>query len=247
MEPIHHEIDNQVYDNLGERWYSAWDDPVAILRAELGVKIPWMLEQIRLLGAPGHTVLDVGCGGGLMSNDLARRNFKVTGIDISLESLKVARAHDGTHSVNYLEGDVYNMPFSDDSFDLVLTMDFLENIKDPKAAITECARVLKKGGLFFFYTFNRNMVSNFVAIRLVEKYIKNTPKNMHMIHMFITPEEIQKYCQDSGLKVETMTGVRPVASSVALKTALTGVITPEMRFKLTSSKMISYMGVARKL
>jgi 2-polyprenyl-6-hydroxyphenyl methylase/3-demethylubiquinone-9 3-methyltransferase len=246
MEPST-KIDNNFYDTYGERWYTAKDDPVALLRAEHAAKLPWILERIREIGAPGHKVLDVGCGGGFLSNDLAKRKFTVTGVDLSPESIKIAKAHDITHSAKYVVANAYRLPFEDESFDIVTNMDFLEHVDDPKAVIRECSRVLKKDGLFFYHTFNRNPVSNLVVIKLVEKFIKNTPKNMHVIDLFITPEEAQEYCCEAGMEVMDCTGIRPVFSSVGFRTPFTGVVPEGMRFKCTKSKLISYMGVARKL
>jgi 2-polyprenyl-6-hydroxyphenyl methylase / 3-demethylubiquinone-9 3-methyltransferase len=241
------QVDNEIYDRYGERWYTAYDDPVALLRAENVVKIPWILDRIREIGAPGHKVLDVGCGGGFLSNDFAKRHFNVTGVDLSAKSIDTALAHDVTHTAKYIVADAHTLPFEDESFDIVTSMDVLEQVKDPKEIIKECSRVLKKKGLFFFHTFNRNRFSELVVIDLVEKFIKNTPKNMHVIDLFIKPEEARSYCQEAGMEVESMTGIRPVFSSVGVKTMMTGVVSPRMRFKLTHNMLISYMGVARKL
>lgn len=245
--PNAQQIDNEFYDTYGERWYTAFDDPVALLRAENHVKIPWVLDRIRELGAPGHNVLDVACGGGFLTNDLAKRHFTVTGVDISPESIRTAKAHDVTHSACYLVADAYRLPFNDRSFDIVTNMDFLEHVDNPRNVIKECARVLNKDGLFFFHTFNRNRWAELLAIKLVERFIKNTPHNMHVLNLFIKPEEVIDYCLEAGLKVERMTGIRPVISSLGLKTPITGIVSARFRFKLTPSMLISYMGVARKI
>ena len=242
-----HEVDNTIYEAYGERWYTAQDDPVALLRAENKIKVPWILEQIRLHNVIGQKVLDVGCGGGFLSNDLARLGFKVTGVDLSPESLKVAEAHDETHSVKYEVADAFHLPYADESFDILTSMDFLEHIEKPKEVIQEFSRVLKPGGLFFFHTFNRNPLSWFVVIKLVEWFIKNTPKNMHVLRLFIKPNELENYCKLAQMKVLDITGLRPVVSSIDLKMALTGIVSKDMRFTLTGSKLISYLGVAKKV
>lgn len=244
--PNGNQIDNKFYDQYGERWYTAQDDPIALLRAENGAKIPWILSKIRELGSPGHKVLDVGCGGGFLTNDFAKRGFQVTGVDLSGESLRIAGAHDVTHKVRYETANAYNLPFPDSSFDIVTNLDFLEHVERPEAIIKECSRVLKRGGLFFFHTFNRNLITEMVVIKLVEKFIKNTPKNMHVIDLFIKPEELEKYCSEAGLSVITMEGIRPVISSLSFRTLFTGVVSPKTRFKPTASTLMSYIGVARK-
>jgi 2-polyprenyl-6-hydroxyphenyl methylase/3-demethylubiquinone-9 3-methyltransferase len=165
---------------------------------------------------------------------------------MSTDSLRVAKLHDKTSSVNYVEADALAMPFPDASFDVVTCMDFLEHVHFPARYIIEMSRVLKPGGLFFFHTFNRNLLSWIVIIKGVELFVKNTPKDMHVIDLFITPDELEDYCQRAGMKTVEMTGIRPVMSSIPLKSWFTRVVSPEMRFDFTSSLRMSYLGYARK-
>jgi 2-polyprenyl-6-hydroxyphenyl methylase/3-demethylubiquinone-9 3-methyltransferase len=237
-------INNDIYDTYGSRWYTAFDDPVALLRAESKVKTPWITTHLKKQKA--STVLDVGCGGGFLSNALAKENFSVTGIDLSAPSLEVARAFDHTQSVQYVRGNAYDLPFSESTFDAVTCMDFLEHIDCPEQVIRECARVLKPGGLFFFHTFNRNPVSWFVVIKLVEWLVKNTPPRMHVANLFIKPQELTTLCARNGLTVREMTGIRPVFSTIPIQNIFSGVIPESMRFELTPSLLLSYMGVAAK-
>lgn len=241
-----HQVDNSIYEAYGERWYTAQDDPIALLRAENKAKLPWIVDQIKLRNIPGSKILDVGCGGGFLSNDLAKLGFDVTGVDLSQESLNVAKAHDETQSVKYEIADAFHLPYADGTFDILTSMDFLEHVEDPKAVIQEFSRVLKPGGLFFFHTFNRSPISWLLAIKFVEWFVKNTPKNMHVLRLFIKPDELINYCKLAKMKVLDMTGLRPVISSIDLKLALSGIVSEKMRFTLTGSKMISYLGVAKK-
>lgn len=240
------EIDNSIYDRYGERWYSAYDDPVALLRAENKTKFPWILNKLRTLCDHKGTILDVGCGGGFLSNELARQGYTVTGVDVSPESLKVAAAHDVTGTVKYEVADAFKLPYPDESFDALTAMDFLEHIENPELVIKEFSRVLKPGGLFFFHTFNRNPLSWLVIIKLLEWFVKNTPKNMHVIRLFIKPRELSEYAQRAGLQVMSMVGIRPVFSSIDWKMVTTGIVSPQMEFKLTKGTLLSYMGVAQK-
>src|SRR5690606_10990063 len=166
--------------------------------------------------------------------------------DLSPESLKVAQQHDASGRVVYQQADAYRLPFPEQSFDVVTNLDFLEHVEDPQAIIAECARVLKPGGLFFFHTFNRNLLCYLVVIRLVELMVKITPKNMHVLRLFITPEELTHYCAQAGLNVLEITGVRPVFSSFLDRDLLFRKVPPTVRFGLTPSTMFSYMGVALK-
>lgn len=238
-------IDNTFYEQYGERWYTAFDDPIALLRAENKVKVPWILEYLGKHHKNHQSVLDVGCGGGFLSNDLALAGFKVTGVDLSLESLKVAEVYDRTRSVKYQQADAFHLPYPDQSFDVVTAMDFLEHVDDPARVIKEFSRVLKPGGLFFFHTFNRNFLSWLIIIKLVEWFIKNTPKNMHVIELFIKPRELRDYCQDAGMEIRELTGLRPILSSIDFEMIKTGVVSPHMRFTLTNNTLLSYLGVAQ--
>ena len=242
------QIDNSIYESLGERWYTAFDDPVALLRAESKTKVPWVLEKMRSHFGRVQNLnhLDVGCGAGFLSNELARQGIQVTGLDISPESLRVAANYDTTKSVKYLSGDAYQLPFESESFDSVSAMDFLEHVDDPSKAVNEIGRVLKPGGQFFFHTFNRNWLANIVIIRMVEKLVKNTPKNMHVIELFITPEELTQMCKISGMQVQAMTGIRPRFSTITWSSVFTGVVPEKFSFKLTKSLKLSYMGCALK-
>ena len=240
-------INNDIYHSYGDRWYNAYDDPIALLRAENEVKLPWIFERISREYPDGCEVLDVGCGAGFLCNELAARGLNVSGIDIAEDSLEVARNHDETDSVNYFQGDAYNLPFHDESFDVVTNLDFLEHVDHPEDIIKECARVLKPGGLFFFHTFNRNLISHALVIKAVELLVKNTPKDMHVIDLFIKPSELKDYCTIAGIEVLEMTGIRPKIRSVPLKNLFTGIVPESMEFTLTKSLKLSYMGVGRKI
>lgn len=240
------EINNAIYEKYGEKWYTAFDDPIALLRAENKIKVPWILQYLKNHGNNHRRVLDVGCGGGFLSNELALSGLKVTGVDLSPESLKVARAYDQTKSVNYEVADAFHLPYPDESFDILTAMDFLEHVENPAIVIKEFSRVLRPGGFFFFHTFNRNFLSWLIIIKLVEWFIKNTPKNMHVIRLFIKPQELKTYCKEAGMEVKGLTGLRPVLSTINLSMIKTGVVSPDLRFCLTESLLLSFLGVARK-
>lgn len=241
-------VNNTIYEEYGDRWYTAYDDPIALLRAESRAKAPWVVERIRAK-FPSHRpteILDAGCGGGFLSNFLAEQGFRVTGMDLATDSLEVARRHDRTRKVVYLPGDVYKIPFPDASFDVVTAMDLLEHVEEPERAIAEFARVLRPGGQLFFHTFNRNPLAGLVIIKFVEWMVKNTPKHMHVLRLFIKPKEAQAFCEKAGLRVKEWTGIRPRFRTIPVRNYFSGEVPKSLEFKLTKSLALSYMGLAEK-
>jgi 2-polyprenyl-6-hydroxyphenyl methylase/3-demethylubiquinone-9 3-methyltransferase len=243
MAPGDRRIDNAFYDRLGDRWYTAHDDPVALLRSESRALAPWVIARMPPRGA---RVLDVGCGAGFLSNRLAGEGFRVHGIDLSPESLEVARRYDTTASVVYSTSDAYALPFGAAEFDAVTAMDFLEHVAEPEKIIAEISRVLKPGGLFFFHTFNRSLLTQLVVIKLVEWFVANTPKRMHVRELFIKPAELGAYCARQGLEVKEMTGLKPCLSTLTWRGIRTRSVPEGFEFALTKSRLISYLGCARK-
>ena len=213
------DINNEIYNTLGDRWYTAQDDPVALLRSESKTKAPWVIQNIKEFfgNKKDLKILDVGCGAGFLSNRLALESYRVTGVDLSEDSLRIAKKYDKTGAVEYQIADANQLPFKNNQFDVVTAMDFLEHVTNPQEIITEISRVLSPGGLFFFHTFNRNLLSHLVIIKMVEWLVKNTPKNMHVPNLFIKPQELMEYCRQNGMSICKMTGIRPKLSTIMLK------------------------------
>ncbi|HEY4003005.1 MAG TPA: methyltransferase domain-containing protein, partial [Candidatus Xenobia bacterium] len=146
-------INNGYYEELGERWYTAQDDPVALLRAEAAFRNQYLAGVLRREGC--RAILDVGCGAGFLCNPLAREGFDMTGLDVSAHSLEVARRYDDTGTVRYAQGTGEAISFADETFDAVCCMDVLEHVDSPARVVSEMARVLRPGGLLAAYTINR--------------------------------------------------------------------------------------------
>ncbi|MEO5970738.1 MAG: bifunctional 2-polyprenyl-6-hydroxyphenol methylase/3-demethylubiquinol 3-O-methyltransferase UbiG [Bdellovibrionia bacterium] len=240
------QVANSIYNQLGDQWYNAYDNPVALLRAESRLKTPWIHHRIqKYFPDPNNChILDLGCGAGFLSNSFALLGYSVKGIDLSEDSLSVARRHDPTGSVVYQKADAYNLPFRNSSFQVVTAMDFLEHVEKPDLVIQEAARVLEAGGLFFFHTFNRNWLSGLVVIKGVEWLIKNTPKHMHLLRLFITPPEMINFCQTHGLETLEITGLKPDLKLRHLLDIFKREVPKDFSFSLTPRLNISYLGFA---
>ena len=248
------EVNNGFYDGLGDRWYEAWDDPVALLRAEGRLKNPWVAHRLRRYATdPGRKrglpcrLLDVGCGAGFLANGLALEGHAVHGVDMSLGSLKVAKARDVTGRSVYGMADAYRLPYGDAAFDAVSALDFLEHVDRPADAIAEMSRVLKPGGLFFFHTFNRNPAAYLAVIKGLEWFVRNTPEHMHILSLFIKPVELKAYCRRAAMEPVEMVGMRPEVGRWAFwKMLLTGKVPQDFTFRFTPSLALSYLGMAVK-
>jgi 2-polyprenyl-6-hydroxyphenyl methylase / 3-demethylubiquinone-9 3-methyltransferase len=232
-------VNNAFYDQLEEGWYDDGAHPIALLRAENAVRNPWILQTIG--PSPAH-ILDMGCGGGLLTNQLALAGHQVTGIDLSKPSLEIGRARDTTHSVEYLHGDALEVPLPANSFDAICAMDFLEHVEQPRQIVTRVAQLLKPNGLFFFHTFNRNFLSWLLVIKGVEWFVPNTPPQMHIYSLFIKPSELTAWCQQSNLQVEQLRGLTPRPT---LRGVFRRQIQKDLTFRFTRSLRTGYVGVAR--
>lgn len=240
-------INNDFYETLHEKWYTAQDHPIALLRAENAIRSPWVAQEIRCRRGEKLQVLDIGCGGGLLTNHLAMNGYDVTGIDLSYSSLEVAKHFDQTRKVRYLRANAYELPFKNESFDVVCAMDILEHVENPQKLIQEAARVLRKNGLFFFHTFNRNVLSYLLVIKGIDWFVKNAPQNMHVYHLFITPEEMKVMCNRESLSVDLLVGLVPNACSWAFwKILFTGKISKNFEFCFVDNLATGYCGIANK-
>jgi 2-polyprenyl-6-hydroxyphenyl methylase/3-demethylubiquinone-9 3-methyltransferase len=236
-------INNEFYSELGSMWHGANDHPIALLRAENALRNPWIEEKLQKCS----TVLDIGCGGGLLTQFLADRGHHVAGIDLSEGSLAVARKKDLVSRIQYIHGSGYALPFSENTFDAVCAMDLLEHVEDPNKIIQEASRVLKPGGLFFFHTFNRNLLSYLLVIKGVEWCLKNTPPRMHVYPLFLKPKELARLCAASYLEMQEMKGVAPVMYSKAFwRLVFRKRVDDSFRFSFTSSLKTGYSGYAQK-
>lgn len=195
------------FSDLAHRW---WDTESEF--RPLHQINPLRLEWIDSLAAVnGKRVLDVGCGGGILSDAMARKGSNVLGIDLSAKALKVAQLHaleTDTRSVEYreiaAEALATELP---GHFDVVTCMEMLEHVPDPASVVRACAALVKPGGWLFFSTINRNPKSFLFAVIGAEHVLKLLPKGTHEYAKFIRPSELAKACRDAGLTLEGSRGM----------------------------------------
>ncbi len=184
---------------------------------------PLRLNYIdEIAGLDGKTVVDVGCGGGILSESMAARGAKVTGIDLSDKALKVAKLHllESGHQVNYrkitVEALAAELP---QHFDVVTCMEMLEHVPDPASVIQSCARLVKSGGWVFFSTLNRNPKSYLYAIIGAEYVLRLLPRGTHEYAKFIKPAELAHMARTAGLMESEIIGMtyNPITKIYALE------------------------------
>ncbi|MFK8139034.1 MAG: bifunctional 2-polyprenyl-6-hydroxyphenol methylase/3-demethylubiquinol 3-O-methyltransferase UbiG [Bdellovibrionales bacterium] len=240
-------VNNDYYNHLGDAWYDADDDPIAVLRAEQQAKNPWVDEVIeKSFSTTDLKILDVGCGAGFLTNYLSRKYSSVAGLDASESSLKVASSRDITKKVQYTVGNAYQLPYETGSMDVVCAMDFLEHVEKPEDVISECSRVLKDGGLFFFHTFNRNFISWLIVIKFMEWFVPNTPKNLHVLHLFIKPKELEMMMLNVSLKQKKVIGIGPNFNWSFLKSIFARRVLPGFSFRVGGPTFLGFMGYSEK-
>ncbi|MCG9125040.1 bifunctional 2-polyprenyl-6-hydroxyphenol methylase/3-demethylubiquinol 3-O-methyltransferase UbiG [Laribacter hongkongensis] len=159
----------------------------------------------------GTRVIDVGCGGGILSEALARAGASVTGIDLAKKSLKVAQLHalDQGLSIDYrciaVEVLAAEVPAS---FDSVICMELLEHVPDPQSIISACAALVRPGGYVFLSTLNRNLKSYLMAVVGAEYVLNWLPRGTHDYARFIRPSEMARMTRQAGLEVVDVSGMR---------------------------------------
>src|ERR1041385_6903121 len=190
------------FSRLAARWW----DPQGEFRPLHDIN-PLRLEWIEG-HAPldGPDVLDVGCGGGILAESMARRGARVTGIDLSEKALRVAELHlhESKLHVRYEKSSVEDYA---GAFDVVTCMELLEHVPDPASMVAACARLVRPGGHAFFPTINRNPKSYLFAVIGAEYVLGLLPKGTHDYQRFVRPSELAGWCRAAGLRAEELIGM----------------------------------------
>ena len=194
------------FSELAHRWW----DPTSEFRPLHEIN-PLRLEWINAL-APlaGKNVIDIGCGGGVLSESMARKGAKVTGIDLSQKALKVADLHslESGIEVRYKLISAEEMAAQEPGqFDVVTCMEMLEHVPDPASVVRAAATLVKPGGKVFFSTLNRNAKSYLFAVVGAEYILRMLPRGTHDYAKFITPAELSQFVRSAGLQVDGLKGL----------------------------------------
>jgi len=195
------------FSELAHRWWDT-ESEFRPLHEINPLRLGW-IDSIAPLH--GRRVLDVGCGGGILADAMARRGAEVTGIDLATKSLKVAQLHaleTGTPNIQYREVSVEAL--ADESpaaFDVVTCMEMLEHVPDPRSVVQACSRLVKPGGWVFFSTINRNAKAFLLAIVGAEYVLGMLPRGTHEYAKLIKPSELATACRSAHLDVQHSRGM----------------------------------------
>ena len=195
------------FGDLAHRWWDP-DGEFRPLHQINPLRLDWIDQQAQLAG---KRVLDVGCGGGILTESMALRGADVLGIDLSNKPLRVAQLHamaSGIERLLYREVAAEELAAeSPANFDVVTCMEMLEHVPEPASVVRACATLVKPGGWVFFSTLNRNAKAFVMAIVGAEHVLKLLPKGTHEYARFIRPSELSRWCREAALAPEGFKGM----------------------------------------
>jgi len=220
------------FSDLAHRWWDM-ESEFRPLHQINPLRLEWINSHVPLAG---KRVLDVGCGGGILADSMARRGAEVLGIDLATKALKVAQLHAleaGTPNVSYREVSVEGLADEQPaSFDVVTCMEMLEHVPDPGSVVRACAALAKPGGAVFFSTINRNAKAFLYAVVGAEYVLNLLPRGTHEYLKFIRPSELAGHCRAAALDWTDTRGLdyNPLTR----------------RYRLTADTSVNYLVCTRK-
>ena len=207
----------QKFSRLADEW---WDvngkfkplhmfNPIRIEYITEKIKLHFKLKKVKSNYLEGLNVLDIGCGGGLISEPIARLGANVTGIDASEKNINIANLHSKKNGlkINYLTASPENLEYIE-KFDIILNLEIVEHVNDVNLYIKSCYKLLKKNGLMFTATLNRSFISYIKAIIGAEYILRWLPIGTHDWNKFIKPEELEKFLLDEKFSTLDVKGLK---------------------------------------
>jgi 2-polyprenyl-6-hydroxyphenyl methylase / 3-demethylubiquinone-9 3-methyltransferase len=256
-------INNRIYDDADLDWWQE-DGFMAVLKNAVNPPrfdyFRHILTRRLQLDPKSLSVLDVGCGGGLLSEQFAGLGCQVTGVDQSAVALRAAQEHAaaGNLLIHYVHASGERLPFPDAVFDVVCCCDVLEHVDDIGIVIAEISRVLKPGGIFFYDTINRTLLSKIVAIKIAQDWAPTrfAPRDVHVWDKFIRPDELAHCLHNHAMQNRESVGLsaaaNPLSALFALIQKKLGRISyaqlgRRLVLKESGNLGIAYMGYAARL
>lgn len=220
------------FSELAHRWWDL-ESEFRPLHQINPLRLDWIQSFAPL---QGMKALDVGCGGGILADSMARKGAMVTGIDLSSKALRVAQLHAleaQTPNVAYREVSAESLAAEQPSeFDVVTCMEMLEHVPDPASIVQACSTLVKPGGWVFFSTLNRNAMAFFQAIVGAEYVLGLLPRGTHEYAKMIRPSELALFCRRAGLDLQSSSGL--------------GYNPLTRRYALNNNTQVNYLVATRK-
>jgi 2-polyprenyl-6-hydroxyphenyl methylase/3-demethylubiquinone-9 3-methyltransferase len=255
-------VDNDLYNDPSITWWNENEFLYIIHECINPVRFGYfekvMKEDLNAV-LTGKRVLDVGCGGGFLSEEFARAGSHVSGIDPSGHSIEIAKAHASQMGlpIEYLVAAGERIPFDDASFDIVCCCDVLEHVDDFNEVIAESVRVLKGDGVYFYDTINRTLLTKLIFIKLSQEWksTRMAPRGLHDWSMFIKPKELYESLLRNGIEQKQTRGLspglNPIQSFIALRKINLGRMTcgqfgRQNKLKLNDNTSAHYLGYGIK-
>ena len=220
------------FNKLAQEWWNL-DGSFSALHALNPLRFNYIKNWSELAN---KKCLDIGCGGGILTESLSKYADHVDGLDMAKKAISVARNHQklmGIENITYHNSNLENfVEVNYEQYDVLTCMEMLEHVPSPEQIIESCSKAVKNGGHLFISTINRNIKSYLMAIIGAEYILKLLPQGTHEFDSFIKPSEIEKWCRNSGFKLIDLTGViyNPISKT----------------FKLTDDVSVNYMMYLKK-